>query len=683
MEAITVTEQFGIDLSQEMMRRAQELTSQFLWLAVSIAVLAAGAALIARRIWLKKPPYLDRRTTPLFFHWALMGVMLLSSLVQTQHLIDTMAVVLFILCLLLMIAAIIGLLLFRRFGVYAAIGFFWLSLPIKDLSAVLAAQRDFAELGAYSPAGQAGVYAAADYIATRALVLELFATVLTVLIAGYYARRRYLFADFRKTQLADLVACPACGIPLVFDGDYCPCCGQDIRHLPRSVMTQEPVVKEKYCRDCGSEISKNGKCLHCNPPAQTAQDIGKSVVDLLFSGSSYVSKAVAALLVGAVFLPLFLYNGTAVITASAAENSNAYVALFNEMYANHDLIKDESWLQSFDEASDALYQTDAQVFSVEPAKLDHSALYAFVNYSDAAYQQMITLEQIQTAVHSGDLSDIDRLAALYNDTDQKMRKSLSDTVLLTRLTQGNIIQTLEYIVVDAVRFYLSYIPRGVLMIVTVFAAALALFAAGIMLLMTLASAVMILTAKQQKESLFIKRETTAEEDADACSIERRRYLSDRLLNIGTVAAGVLIVAGAVLFSVLTQQHKAASFESAFTDLYLNEGTNLTIWIDQNRDLILSEESVTAVHGMIEEMHENAAIVISADVGAVDDTNLQWNISLTTRELDDALTDFDSVLTAEGTMPEAEQIFTLIERGLRYQQQLSIQNTIDAMASLTE
>ena len=670
-DAFTLTEQFGAELSENIVLLGQRLSEHFVLVSLSLILLCGTASALVYILHGRRNQFLYKKTTPLVFHRVMPVILVLIAVMQANHLNSTGARVMFGISLAMLLIALIGLWRFWRVGMIAEIGFLWLALPIKELPAVFAAKSDFSHIGVFSAPGQAGVYAAADYIVSRAVVLELIAAVLTALVAGYYSRRKYLFSRSTHLHFDRLTKCPACGIPLVFEGDFCPCCGQDIRHLPRSVMTRGAVIRDKFCRNCGKRLDDD-YCSNCAAREEKIEHLSESVKGIFVDqGKAKIMGLVTAAVVMAVFfVPVLVSNPIGYLTRGSAQVNNDYVDLFNEVYDDSAVAKDAAWLESFDEATDALYQFDMRVFYLNVSRLDYNDLYTYVGYSEAAYYQMIVLEKTQTAVYDGDFESLETLSSYFNGTNSAMTDALAGSLTLTQNVKSNIFLSGENMAVDSLRFYLSFIRMDLMGIIFLAAAA----GCGI--------ATIIIRRKIRKDELFVRCEyTETSEDADA--VERRRYVKGRWVEIVAGAATVTVLILCIIIEIAAKNNAPKDFSAAFTDLYITQNIALEMWIAdaQNADT-LSEKQIQEARDIVADMQDDIDVILDADKDSVDDIMMMWNIVADAGLLGDELDEFSRTLSA-GKMPDTENIIDLMKQGMKYQQKILIDDAMDTMLGLYE
>ena len=105
----------------------------------------------------------------------------------------------------------------------------------------------------------------------------------------------------------------------------------------------------------------------------------------------------AVLLLGIV--PAKVSGGvSSMLTAGTSDISNAYVTVLNEYLEDSGVASDEKWYEGFFRASGDLYEADARFLSVNLRMLYGTYLYMYTLYSDASFDQMVAIEDIDDCV---------------------------------------------------------------------------------------------------------------------------------------------------------------------------------------------------------------------------------------------------------------------------------------------
>lgn len=673
MDSLTKTEEFGVQLTQALSELPNQLLFTFLLTSTTIILVTISLCVMVFLLKSRKQQYLYKTVTPLTFHRIILGVCVLLAVFQALHLNSLAEIVIFIISLLLLLLSFVGMWRFNRWGLCAEICFLCMSLPVKEIPKLFKFQNDLVSLAGFSPPGQLGVYAAAEYAVTRAIATEIIASFLIILLTGYYARRKYLFAHNKTAVFGELIKCPSCKIPLVFNGDFCPCCGNNITGIPRSVMHNEPLIADKFCRSCGTQLRK-GYCSQCATKEEKLNQIRESIIELTGgSPNSIIKSTICAIIATAVLLfPIFSTNLSGFLLNGTSQISNNYVLRFNELYKDNTLSKDEQWMQGFDDACDELYLADISAFSINPNRLNYNNLYLFIGYTEASYNQMIVLDRIRDTVHSGTFAEsCGKLAQCLNYTLDAQERTLSDTLFLSIALKNNILSSLENIIVDSVRFYISFLDRIWLCV-------------GLFIL-SLASCILSLILWRKRIALpdFIHKEiddhTSNEPIASVYKKERRREFT-------VAASAVLIILLLLGAEAVFNNDTSPDFSTAFTELYVEQGATLVFLTSDIDNLSsLTEPEITEAKNLITSMRENIRIIVETDTEDVDDTDNLNNIKIVTEKLEKKLNSFETAMNNR-THPNAEIIKELtneIQSGIILCREFEIQNTYNAMQSLFE
>lgn len=673
MNGLTKTEEFGVQLTRELSELPHQLMFTFLLTTITITLVTVSLCVLVYLLKSRKQQYLYKTVTPLKLHRIMLGVCVLFAVFQAMHLNSAADILIFIVGLLMLLITFIGMWQFNRWGLFAEICFLCISLPIKEIPLLFTFQNDLASLAGFSPPGQLGVYAAAEYAVTRAIATEIIASFLIILLTGYYARRKYLFAHTKTALFGELTKCPSCKIPLVFNGDFCPCCGNSLIGFPRSIMHSKPAIVDRFCRNCGT-LLKKGFCSQCATKEEKLDHFRESITELTGGDPKSIIKSFVCTMIAAAFVlfPILSTNLSSFLLDDTSQISNIFILRFNEIYKDSTLSKDEQWLQVFDPACDDLYNADSRAFNVNTDRLNYNNLYLFIGYTEASYNQMIVLDRIQDAVHSGTFEESrDKLAQYFNYTTEAQQSALTDTLSMSIVLKNNILFSLENIAVDSVRFYISFINRTWLCI-GLFVVSLAAFCLSIPL-----------WRKRIIRTDFIHKEIDNQTSYEAIT---SMYIKERRKEFLISASAVLIVLLLFGAEIVFTKDASPDFSTAFAELYVEQGTNLLILTtDIQNPSTLSESEITEAKQLIAAMRENISIVADANTEDVDNTEDLKNIKIVAENLEKYLNSFETAINNK-TMPNSEIIEKMtaeIKSGVLLNREFEIQNTYNAIKSLFE
>ena len=471
------------------------------------------------------------------------------------------------------------------------------------------------------------------------------------------------------------IKCPNCFEQVSRENRYCTFCGYDLTSAapsgeggksdppgPGPAPEPPPYDDPRYCPDCGNSLDKNGCCSNCDPAKALASEIKSFAKDY----SSGKIKGIIACIIAAVvfFLPTVLSDEIKSLTEGSAEANNAYVEKFNEWEADLSVTKNDGWLDSYDEASDALYRVNARGFDVDPDKLDYRELYSYINYFEASYLQMAVLQKTNEEVHSGDASGADDLSAYFNET-----LDLQATALLSgaRLNLSKI-TVAENMVTDSIRYYLSFMPGilfGISLLIAGFAAAVA---------------AVVLRIRSKNPSPFTERaesEYTPEETAAAEQKHKAFLKQERITAAVGTLAGILIIVvlGAVSLSKTPQA--PPSFESRIHAAYMSDGTELFYWLtDCRTDPDKAAADVNKIRNITDDMSAHLGSIIQTpeadeDIVGVSE-ELMKSLSTLNEELDN------------GRLPDpgfAKQMMELLIKGMGFDSSRLIEDAFDSIGDL--
>ncbi len=630
----------------------------FLALAAIMAA-AAGLSLLAFAFFRTRAAWVNRATTKKTFHYAFMGLLALFFILQLTHLSGTLDTVVAVSAFLSLAAGIVGLLRRRRFGVWFSAAALWLTLPAREISSVIGTLCDYDEIDRYSAPGKMGVFAAAQYIMDRMLVLAAIAAVFTVIAAVYYIRRRYLFTDCGEKRFLRAEACPSCGAVYVGAGDYCSVCGAKAEDHAYSVLKWTPLDKICFCPACGRDVSRK-----FGVPCELCREKNEGMSD-------FVKKLGAVLLAAALLAPTFFGDTPAFLAEGSAAANNAYVDRVNEWCEDVSVAEDAAWRASFDAADEALCELDLRGFRADTRRLNYAGLYMYVRYLEGSYSQVAVMEKLREAVDTGDTGDMAELAACFSETQNMQLRASGSTLRLLfsvdRLHAG------ENMVLDALRYYFSFIP--------VIAAAAVLFFAGLF------GAVcgLILYRRDPSADPFVKLAEKTEEESvrrEREAARAKRARADRRLTAITAAVTLLVLGGAIFFEIRTAPEPEMTYQTGMR-CFAGDGALLLDWIGRCRtdpDGALAEKE--SVSQLVAALRETMAFLADAEPEE-DGLQLSEKVRAVAAGLSDALERVQSALDGGG-IPDRETLENtakLLTDGMKLESIMETEAAVSAVADL--
>lgn len=361
--------------------------------------------------------YTHRGTAPLVIHSM---VMLLMPALAVRELYYSLYPVkraeLIIPCILLILLAVpaaVGLIRLRPLGLLLSGAFALGFAAFIQYKYMLGVAADIGDMGKLDSVGQYTLYIADGYLTAVCMAAGFAAASSLALLTAYYYRRRFLFMP----GMLRVPVCEHCG-QVIGTGDFfCTCCGR--RLLVRPVkQVIESLDRKPFCGKCGSFINKS-LCVKCSG---TARDVAKKTVRE--SAGEIKRKllwAAAALLVAAVLAPLGSGGRVIGIQSGSGRVNDAFAQRLEGLKNEPGLALDAEWLEGFESAAGALYQSDARWLAVERRKVPSNCLGFFAVYSDASFRQMKMLEQSVETVRKtarGELEEDEirtELEGLYNE----------------------------------------------------------------------------------------------------------------------------------------------------------------------------------------------------------------------------------------------------------------------------
>lgn len=342
----------------------------------------------------KKKSYTSPLECTMVFHWILIVLVPLVSgyLVWKFFGYEVWSIALSI------VALIISL-----YGSFLLIRMKWLGAVMADLSLILdtfvynrwiigMVKRTFASMSDYNPAGMYSLTGVSYRWIFVAMVTLIALCIMITVIAAYYSRRYYLFF---KGDLPVESICPVCGSPVFAGEKFCAMCGHE---LPSEIKGDPNFLlrgDEKYCTECGHLLRK-GKCNYCGHFGFSVKDLQGDLVDELVSKLS--GYGWIALAVGLGFIPV-IFNPALEISDGSAVIHNAYMDRLKEYIADHSVAQDEEWLADYREKYAAFVEKDNEWINVDFRLLTSSSTLFFTAYSDAAYNQVEVMEEIDAEIH--------------------------------------------------------------------------------------------------------------------------------------------------------------------------------------------------------------------------------------------------------------------------------------------
>ncbi len=564
----------------------------------AILVLAVGAGLFLYALERGRRAYLSRRTSRRTFHYVFMAITVLFVIFRFTGDLRTPGWIFAAASAVSCAVGIFGLVTWRPFGVVFSLLSVWISLPIGELTTVLAAVSDVQNLYSFAPESRIAVLAAQNYTIGRMAALAVYAAVVSAVMIDYYAKRRYLFRTAQAKYFTGISLCPSCGMPVIAGDAHCTACGEDVSDRPGSTLKWTPLDKVVHCSVCGSQLNEQGDCRRCGSGPMTAKKIAKQAGGTL---KDELKKKLWYVLVPIILIiPTFLFRPIASLTKGSAAVTNDFTTRLLEWYAEPSVAEDAAWMSEFDRATEALTAFNARTFEQDPSKFSYYDFYVYIQYSEATYRQNAAVQALNEAVHDSDDSQIGALAAVFDDSiDQQLRAQRSGINLLG----GSALRGSANLLIDPIRFYMGLAPAYVLPAV-LFALGLAGLIAGIILL-----------AKRKNGSPFVYAaldpDTTPEARATA-EKKRRSFLrmerTATLIGIG-IAALIILITGAVALANRVNEKPTA--ESAAAYGFVADGGTVVGWLSLcETDPDEAQKQIDSILPVVEDCAERMNTIIS-------------------------------------------------------------------------
>lgn len=639
----------------------QKARADSLLMLCAALAFAAGAALLVWAFQRHRPAYLFHKTTKKTFHYAFMAMVALLCILRFSGGGSALRLTLSLLAVLFAAVGIYGLITWRSLGVGLSLVSVWLSLPMGELATVLGAASDVRNITAFAPTSRVAIYGVACFALSRMAVLALAAAGITVAMIAYYAKRRYLFKTAQVRYFTGISLCPACQAPVISGDAHCPACGGNLSQRPGSVLRWEPLDEPKHCKTCGKELDDKGRCSLCEKSG-IGDMVRKDAADTL--KEELKKKLVYLLIPLLVILPVFLGKGLNGLTEGGTLVSNAYVTRFNEWYNDPSVARSADWLDSFDQASDALRRYDARAFAIRPDKLGYTDFYGYIQYTEACCWQIEAIDCAREAVHASDPSQKDVIAGVFNETLDMQQRAL--TSRMDVIGAGNLFQKVINMVIDACRFYLSFLPAFVfpILLLLVGIAALAL---GIVLLRKGPATSPFVTAAPSPD--------VSPKDVIASDIRRKAYLR-RERTVTLAGLGLALLLFAVCFGVASAKNKTESPapQNPMYTAFAEDGGRIIAWLSTcDTDPDEARAQLGPMEGVIDDCLRNLAY-IAEDPEA--DEEAAAITALLTPELK-AL----KQQAADGQLPDRDtqkRIIALVAEGARLSARSMLQDAFDTL-----
>ena len=672
MDPNTPIAEIGTRVVEALGRLFPLLAKNSILVFLGLALCTLGISLFVRARLLFKAGYL-RRSKILKFHYGLMAMLVLLLILQACHNYGRFGTAFLILSLLFVLLSIFGLITFRKFGVAAAIISLWLTLPLREIPEIILLVQDYQNLSEFSIPGKLGIYTFDVMEAGRFLSLALIAAVLTVIVAAYYTKRRYLFRS-SAALFKNAAICPKCGAPIVKAGHFCAYCGADISGRGVSELQWEPLEDDTCCTNCGKELNDLGICDFCGQSGYfnaVVKDVKKDAKNVLLKIGAIVLSVVL------VFIPLLISDPLNYLTKGSAEITNTYIDKLNAWAEDPALAKDSTWLAEYDAASDALYECNGRCFTILPSRLNYTETYAYIQYLDASYYQMAVLEEMDEIVHTKGPEDFNGLGSYFMKTIDMQQQALTGSLKLI-LGDGNLLISVETIVLDTLRYWLSFVPMLVWIIL--------LFALGGL---ALAGAVFLML-KAPDISPFKKLALNMDDSATRAAQEKERRAAakkDRIITLIAVAIVVAFFVGDYLIESNIQKNKAPewSFSSARDQGFTQTTVDLLPWLSECRTdpdaaLLKKDEALKTIQASKEALdYLTERAIPEAESYTLDDVN----VTKIAKELTPWLNKISAGLES-GQLPNQETItetIRLLNEGTQYDQKLKAKEALEELSGL--
>lgn len=195
--------------------------------------------------------------------------------------------------------------------------------------------------------------------------------------------------------------------------------------------------------------------------------------------SDLKSKCMAAgIVVLLVFIPGLFSNTPAYLSKGSAALNNAFTDSVKQFLKDPSVRESEGFKQQFNDSYSKLSAFDKRAFDINLRGIKASDMTFFRLQSEAAYQQLLAMDEL---LHAVDVSDSESasLAGKYFDCTNVMMMTASSQALGEASNRsGNIFRKFQNIVVDTFRFYVSFIPLWVLALLFISGACVLMISVG-------------------------------------------------------------------------------------------------------------------------------------------------------------------------------------------------------------
>ena len=199
--------------------------------------------------------------------------------------------------------------------------------------------------------------------------------------------------------------------------------------------------------------------------------------DAISEGLGNLKKLVIVAVIAAalIVIPTYFSSSVNYFVRGSAQLNNSFVACINEFQKNPGIYENAEFTDRLKASYNELVQFNSRVIDVNTRVVRQADLYFFMLQSDASFQQMLTMRKMYDSAIAGDLESTQAAGNYFDYTNQLMTVALISAQENIAAGSNNLVMSSWYILLDAFRFYTSFIPLTVLAVIFAVLAAILFF----------------------------------------------------------------------------------------------------------------------------------------------------------------------------------------------------------------
>lgn len=288
-----------------------------------------------------------------------------------------------------------------------------------------------------------------DYYVVKAMSITAVLVVITLIMAVYFYKRRFIF---QPGKLSSFLKCSYCGKTIEKGDAYCRNCGTLLSVNPLYSPVRKILDTKKYCEKCGGMIVKQ---LECCPKCDPNKKLNTTWDKLKEAMKNNIVYLILMVIFYFVMWGPILVSPQRILPANVEDAQMAVFEKYADLRNDPKLAEDSDWINGFHEDLEYLYLMDSKWAYVARRSFRGDALLFYSQYAEASYDQMRALEELWRASLERDYEKIASLEDEFRRTITNQQQASSYAML--HQPEMDLISKGEQFLYDGSRFYLQHV----------------------------------------------------------------------------------------------------------------------------------------------------------------------------------------------------------------------------------